>query len=314
LRGHNLEKLRDNLVDTVIPLVLRASPLPPALHQPNPAGRLRDAAFIFYQHNAIFAMGVVGGPLVLWLLYGSFRRPSRERWFWAALAPFCLVVGIAATGERESLGVAHLTLLSLVALGISLLAAAASRRRALLIAVMIGCAIDFSLGVYLQAHIQSLENSPREEVYTSGLSQRTGSPQIGNPVPRQLSEIAWVNWYQKHRFRLCADWLAMLDQYQAAGGAPDRLLSLSRANLREELRADSVYFGGWYARHGNSLDYLGDRVASLPLGGAPVLTLLMLLFLALMGTVLRRGLASPARPAPPPVRASPTRKRPRRSR
>src|ERR1035438_8949248 len=190
LRGHNLEKLRDNLVDTFIPLILRARPLPPALHQQNPAGQLRDAAFIFYQHNVIFAMGVVGGPLILWLLYRSFRRPSRERWFWTALTPFCLVVGIAATGERESLGVAHLTLLSLVALGLSLLAVAASRRRALLIAVIVGCAIDFSLGVFLQAHIQSLENSPGGEVYTSGLSQRTGSPQIGNPVPRQLSEVA----------------------------------------------------------------------------------------------------------------------------
>jgi hypothetical protein len=314
LRGHNLEKFRDNLIDTFIPLVLRSSPLPPALHQPNPAGRLRDAAFIFYQHNAIFAMGVVGGPLVLWLLYRSFRRPSRERWFWAALVPFCLVVGIAATGERESLGVAHLTLLSLVALGLSLLAVAASRRRALLIAVLIGCVVDFSLGVYLQAHVQSLENSPGGEVYTSGLSQRTGSPQIGNPVPAQLSEIAWVNWYQKHRFRLCADWLAMLDRYQAAGGAPERLLSLSRANLREELRADAVYFDNWYARHGDTLDYLGDRVASLPLGGAPAMALLMLLFLALMGTVLRRELSVPPPPAPRPAKASPTRKRPRRSR
>jgi hypothetical protein len=202
-------------------------------------------------------------------------------------------------------------LLSLIALALSLLAVAVSRRRALLIAVVVGCAIDFSLGVYLQAHIESLENNSGMDVYTSGLSQRTGEPQFGNPVPAQLSEIAWVNWYQKHRFRLCADWLAMLDQYQAAGGAQGTLLSLSRANLREELRADTVYFDGWYARHGNELDYLGDHLASLPPGGAPALTLLLLLFLALMGTVLRRELSVPA---PHRARASSTRKRPRRSR
>ena len=97
-------------------------------------------------------------------------------------------------------------------------------------------------------------------------------------------------------------------------GVSISLLSLSRANLREELSADAVYFGNWYARHGNTLDYLGDRVASLPLGGAPAMTLLILLFLALMGTVLRRELSAPAPPAPRPAKASPTRKRPRRSR
>jgi len=126
-QGNNLAKIGANLFDSIVPYVLRSGLTNSG--QPNPAGVLRDNAFGFYQVNLIFGMGLVGGPLVLWLLWGFVRRPSappREWRFWRFLIPVCVLVGMVVVGERSPFGAAHLTLIPLEILGLSLVAAAFS--------------------------------------------------------------------------------------------------------------------------------------------------------------------------------------------
>jgi 4-amino-4-deoxy-L-arabinose transferase-like glycosyltransferase len=63
--------------DSIVPYVLRSRLV--YTGQPNPAGVLCDNAFGFYQVDLIFGMGLVGGPFVLWLLWGFVRRRARHR-------------------------------------------------------------------------------------------------------------------------------------------------------------------------------------------------------------------------------------------
>jgi hypothetical protein len=71
-QGGNLSKIGANLADSIVPYVLRGGLT--NTDQPNAAGVLRDNAFGFYQVNLIFGMGLAGGPLVLWLLWGFAPR------------------------------------------------------------------------------------------------------------------------------------------------------------------------------------------------------------------------------------------------
>jgi hypothetical protein len=73
----------------------------------------------------------------------------------------CVVVGLGVVGERTQFGAAHLTLIPLEMLGLTLIAAAFSWGRVVAIAVVAGCLADFSLGVFLQARVDALENTPR---------------------------------------------------------------------------------------------------------------------------------------------------------
>jgi hypothetical protein len=70
--GNNLAKIGANLADSIVPYVLRNGLT--YTGQTNPTGILRDNAFGFYQLNLIFGMGLVGGPFVVWLLWGFVRR------------------------------------------------------------------------------------------------------------------------------------------------------------------------------------------------------------------------------------------------
>ena len=210
-RGNNLSRIGANLVDSIVPYVLRNGLV--YTGQPNPAGVLRDNAFGFYQVNLIFGMGLVGGPFVLWLLWGFVRRraPRLHEWrFWRVLIPCSILVGVAVVGERDLMGSAHLTLMPMEVLGLSLIAAAFPWRRLAAIAIVAGCIVDFSLGVFLQASLEALENTPRRTVFTSGLNLGYGAFQPGSPTPDGLSDPAWGNWFLKHRFALCRRYLGIL--------------------------------------------------------------------------------------------------------
>ena len=190
--GNNLVKIGANLLDSVVPAVVRNPGLFRMFEQPSRAGFVRDVAFLSYQVSLIPAMGLVGGPLAIWLLYRAFRRRDRSRaspwrarqrsfWLWFVL---CIVpLGIAVVGERDSFGVAHLTLIPMEALGITLLAAAFPWRRSMAIALLAGCAIDFGLGVYLHARIESLENAPGRTRFAL-VFDKDGRPRPFYPVPR----------------------------------------------------------------------------------------------------------------------------------
>jgi 4-amino-4-deoxy-L-arabinose transferase-like glycosyltransferase len=221
--GNNATKIAANLFDTIIPYPLRSDAPVELLEQPREGGRLRDSAFLVYQTNVIFAMGAIGGPVVLYLLYLAWRRRrSQEQTFWVMLVPFCLLLGVAVHGARETFGLAQVTLQPLVALGLSLLAAGfASLRRVAGILLLAGCTIDFALGVFLQARVENGKNTAGQTVFTD--------------QPAQLSAFAWLNWFQKHQLAAC--------------GA---------AQLQECLARDQLYFGGWYARNHGQMVFLGD--------------------------------------------------------
>jgi hypothetical protein len=308
-QGNNLLKIGANLADSIVPYVLRSGIT--STDQPNPAGVLRDNAFGFFQVNLIFAMGLAGGPLVVWLLWGFVRRRSaglREWPFWRVLIPTCIVVGVAVVGERSPFGAAHLTLIPLEILGLSLVAAAFPWRRAAAIAVVAGCLVDFSLGVFLQARVEALENTPGRTVFSASLNPQYGGFQMGSPTRDGLSESAWENWFFKHRFALCRGFLDRLAGYRPADPADREVASRAQAQLHRHLDEDAQYWQGWWGRRSYTLAFLGDAVAG-PSGDGAVVpqAVLVILFLTLMGALLRQ-----MRPRPP--RRVPQRAPSRRSR
>ena len=77
-------------------------------------------------------MGLIGGPLVVWFVIAAFRGRKglgAERNFWLMLIAFSLLIGLAVVGERDYFGVAHLTLVPLELLGLTLLSARFFSRR-----------------------------------------------------------------------------------------------------------------------------------------------------------------------------------------
>jgi hypothetical protein len=247
-------------------------------------GKIRDDCFIFYQTNLIFSMGLVGGPIVVCLLYGLFRWPSRpraERSFWLAMIPFCVIVGIAVVGERDALGVAHLTLLPLEILGLSLLAAIAPWRRTLWILIIAGCLVDFSAGVFLQAHVESFENDSHGSVF-AGLSNAGGAQSFTTPTPDSLSGTAWDNWFLKHKYALNLQKLDELSRSHPPNA------TIVRAQAQKTLQEDDASWRGWFGRHNGTVEFLGDQIAAMSEWGATVLAgTLMFLMLGLVRAMLQ---------------------------
>ena len=307
-QGNNLLKIGANLVDSIVPYVLRSGLA--YTTQPNPAGVLRDNAFGFYQVNLIFGMGLVGGPFVLWLLWGFARRraPGIREWrFWRVLIPCLIVVGIAVVGERDHMGSAHLTLMPLEVLGLSLIAAAFPWRRVAAVAILAGCFVDFSLGVFLQARLEAFENTPQRTVFTSGLNLRYGAFQMGQPTRDGLSEVAWGNWFVKHRFAVCRRYLVILAGSSPSDAERREAITRAQAHLRQDLKDDALYWQGWWGRHADTLDFLGDDAADTSAWRALApQAVLLVLFLALMGALVREMRPRPPRPVPQraPARAS----------
>jgi hypothetical protein len=308
-RGNNLLKIGANLVDSIVPYVLRSGLA--YTDQPNPAGVLRDNAFAFYQVNLIFGMGLAGGPFVVWLLWGFVRRGSaagREWRFWRVLIPVCVVIGIGVAGERDVYGSAHLTLIPLEILGLSLIAAAFPWRRAAAIAIVAGCIVDFAMGVFLQARVEALENTPQRTVFTAGLNLAYGGLQMGPLTRDGLSSQAWLNWFMKHRFALCRQSLNALAEYQPSAAADRQVASRAQAQLRQHLNDDAVFWQGWWGRHNYTLAFLGDDVAG-PSGDGAIVpqAALVILFLALMVALVRE--MRPTAPRRLPQRAPSRRSR-----
>ena len=297
--GNNLLKIGANLVDSIVPYVLRGGLA--YTDQPNPAGVLRDNAFGFFQVNLIFSMGLVGGPFVVWLLWGFVRRrPAAREWrFWRVLIPCSVIVGIAVVGERDHFGSAHLTLIPLEVLGLSLIAAAFPWRRVAAIAILAGCLVDFSLGVFLQARVEALENTPQRTVFTAGLNLAYASFQPGSPTADGLSDVAWGNWFFKHRFALYRQYLDVLASQKPPDAETRELVSRAQAQLRQNMNEDAAGWRGWWMRHDYTLDFLGDDVAGPSGDGAAVpQAVLVVLFLALMGALLREMRPRPPRRVP----------------
>jgi hypothetical protein len=317
--GGTGEKIAANLFDSVVPVVVREPSLLDRYDGQRTAGKLRDWFFVFYQVNLIFGMGLVGGPLVVWLAYRALRRkrkreperkagrpPARgkrpavkvppavtgvspERQFWLILIGAGVLLGIAVVGERDPQGAAHLTMLSLQALGLSMLAAVVPwRRRSLAILILAGCAVDFSCGVLLQARVESLENTAQSIVFP-GMEFAGGSIETAAPGPDSLSHSAWNNWFVKHQIAAYYWWLRYLDQRYGGDPAFQAILPRYEKTVEKAQSDDAIIWQGWFERHGGEVEFLGDHAAgSSGMGTNLATALLLALFLGLAGGVFRR--------------------------
>lgn len=285
--GHNPEKIAGNIVDSVVPVALRDPALLDTFEQPNRLGKLRDDFFISYQPNLLLSMGLVGGIVAAWLYWRRLRKgrmPRELRRFWAALVPFVVLVGIASTGERDLFGTAHLTLLPITLMGLTLLAAEMMSRRALAAVVLCGCAVDFGFGVWLHIHVEDRENTPARTVFR-GLEFHGAGASIGTSGPDSLSQTAWINWLQKHQYALASEWLDEMTRratQDAAFGARARSVLATLQGWKAE---DRTLWHGWFSRHGGNVEFLGDAAGEA--GNTAAEVLLVIGALGLMAAVVR---------------------------
>jgi len=306
--GSTGEKIFSNLFDTIVPAVVREPDLLLPFRDQRTDGYIRDWFFLFYQVNAIFAMGLVGGPLVLWFSYRALQRrrasaPQKtrakrpaaktaqtiigatpEQIFWRILIAAGVVLGVAVVGERDSLGVGHLTLLALQTVGLSMLAAVIPWRRNVLTFVLLaGCLVDFSCGVLLQAHVESLDNTAQEAVFP-GVDFVGGRIMGTGHGPDALSNSAWGNWFTKHRIAAYDWWLADLTQRYSKDPAFQAVLPAYAGQQEKERASDARMWQGWFTHHGGEVKFIADHLA----GWSTVLQMaLVVMFLGLIGGVYR---------------------------
>jgi hypothetical protein len=308
--GSTGEKIFSNLWDTIVPIAIREPDLLGRFGGQRTVATVRDCFFVVYQLNAIFAMGLVGGPVVLWLAYRALRRQRRqtaapkakgkrparkvaptlapatpEQRFWRVLIAAALLLGVAVVGERDPLGVGHLTLLSLQVVGLSMLAAVVPWRRSVLtMMILAGCAVDFSCGVLLQAHVEGLDNDAQASVFP-GMEFNGTAIQSVRPGPDALSASAWNNWFEKHQLAVYDRWLRDLDRQYGSLPAFQAMLPGYRTTREKAAAEDAARWQGWFAHHGGEAEFLGDHVAGW---SAALQVLLLAMFVGLAGFVYTR--------------------------
>jgi hypothetical protein len=244
----------------------------------------------------LFGMGLVGGPIIFWLLIRRFRRSgfTPESVFWIAFIGFCAFVGLAIVGERDELGVAHLTLFALEVLGLTLLASALTRRRALMFLIIAGCILDFSFGVLLNAHIQSIEENSARPVF--GGLEFSDTLERASPATDALSNFAWMNWFGKHRVALCDEWLAQMPEHNKSNPKFESNWPGLQTKILKMRQEDDIGWGGWYSRHNGEIEYIGDHVVGR-VGEALPAAVLLILAVGLIATLIRQTPAAALRPA-----------------
>jgi hypothetical protein len=294
----NAVKIARNLADTIVPTWLRGGML--NYEQPNAEGKLRDQAFSLYQLNLIHGMGLVGGPVALWLLYRALRRRggrrAGERSFWLGLIAFCTVAGVAVVGERDSTGVAQLTLLTIEVVGVAAIAAFFHGfPRALKLALLAGCVFDFYFGVWLQERVQSLENTPSHTVFPAA-SYASGRFFV-SPTAESLLGRTWDAWMLKHSVEASRNWLRDLPRGREQDPLFHAVWPVYERELRGRIADDEANSGGWMGRHDGYVAFLGDSVAGRSGDGVNwAAGLFALLFGGLMWRTVRASVVGVAAP------------------
>ena len=104
-----------------------------------------------------------------------------------------------------------------------------------------------------------------EEYYWNGDGETAFQVQFARGdfvTPALLSRISWTNWFAKHRY---AESAALLKDLPARYGADSRFQQ-RWPQFRQQILAmeneDRIYWGGWYARHGGQITYIGDHFRS----------------------------------------------------
>jgi hypothetical protein len=153
--GNLLVKMALNLRDSVIPPLLRGF-RGTLFEQASPWGALRDQCFILYQLNLVLALGSAGCVVFLREAWGAAGRATpRDRAFWGFLLAGVAALSLAAYGDRDHYGTAHICLQSLVLLGLAFVASRWDRLgRAWKAALAAGLAVDFCLGIALQFAVE----------------------------------------------------------------------------------------------------------------------------------------------------------------
>jgi hypothetical protein len=277
-QGNNAVKIAANIFDSILPAVVRDPSLMNQFDQPNAAGRFRDIVFIFYQPNLVFGMGLIGGPVVLWLLWKRWGRKTRwqgERAFWFIFVLSVILLGSAVVGGRERFGLAYGTLLTLEVIGLILLASVPARRRTLTWLVLAGALVDFSAGILLHAHVQSLENGAGKRFF-SDLEYSKNMVRHADPGPDNLSGVAWQNWFEKHRLALCDRWLRELPARHGTDATFQIIWPARQSEIVNLKKQDELQWGGWYSRHNGEMSLVGDHVAGRFGSRIPALALLAL--------------------------------------
>jgi hypothetical protein len=185
-----------------------------------------------------------------------------------------IFLGIAVVGESDLMGLAHLTLIPLEALGIILLAAWFPWSRAAVAFLLVGCAIDFSFGIFLNLRVQNMENTPQRTVF-SGLTLDNNRVSMGAQGPDTLGGAAWLNWFWKNRDDLHRQWIHQLDglpQTPSVRRMTDQMHVLIGQNAHD--------FGGWYGRHGGRITFIGDHLSGPSFAGLDAPSVLLLLLFA----------------------------------
>jgi len=222
----SLARIEANIVKTIVPHPLRSEGRryfeSRFATQRNSLGYLRDYTFLVFQVNVIFALGSVGGLLVLYLLYLGYRAPSTatrgNRRFWGLLVLTVVVVGIAVVGQDDEMGLAHISLVPLIMMGVVFLAASLpTLPRGLRVLALIGCVIDFTFGILLHFHV---ENRIFQLVPGPG-----GETMVMNTAG--LSSQAALNW----RFKAIQGWVFWGDHFAGLATPIEVLLILSFALL-----------------------------------------------------------------------------------
>jgi hypothetical protein len=202
-----------------------------------------------------------------------------------AFIPFCTIVGIAVAGERDQLGLGHLTLFSLEVLGLTLLTAVFSSKRILMAVVLAGCLVDFSLGVILNAHVQNLENDSGRLIFSE--LEFSDSQFLRRDNPGGLPNAAWPNWFGKHHLALCDKWLADLPARHQNNPAFEASWPAAKAKILELRSEDERSWDGWYSRHGGEIQYIGDHISGRVGEQAPEV-ILIALGIAMLGILIQQ--------------------------
>jgi hypothetical protein len=312
-KGSNTDKVIGNIVDSIVPSIVRGPPELDDFSHSSIVATIHDKAFLNYQPNLILSMGLVGGPIIVWLLIRNLRKrrnQPRERFFWLALIAFSVFAGLAVVGERDRFGSAHLTLLPMELLGLTMLAGYFPSRRTVAYFIIAGCAFDSALGVLLHAHLQHLENSPSQQLY-SGVSYDNGAIQFGAATEISLPSNMWNNWLRKHQFALGHQWLAEVAAFHQGTPGLEPMKAAARENIGGMLQQDTTIWRGWYSRHGGSVTLLGDHFGE----SNALQYLLVIAWLGLLAAMVREARAiSPVAQAPPVSQATPARGKPSRRR
>ena len=145
-----LQTIAGNLRDTLVPPFLRANDPGGNLEFSLPA--LHDYSFLVYETNLFLALGSVGWLIAI-LQASKLARHAANKgllYFWAWFVAGAVVLGVAAVGERNPWGLAHLDLQPVIWLGLVLVATAWPMiSKPLRLLLFLGLSCDFALGVLL---------------------------------------------------------------------------------------------------------------------------------------------------------------------